>query len=124
MIPLCTFFTIWLFRSSLADQAIAIVQTLQTVAQDYDWSDFYDIGPAGRVGSLAAVFIILLLPLFAIDLMSVLFHPDVLGQYLRFIFLFAFALGFIPSAFTSIIVLSVSFVRRLKKRLKRDRLAS
>ncbi len=55
VIPLCTFITIWLFRSSLADQAIAIEQSLQTVAQDYDWSDFYDIGPAGRVGPLAAV---------------------------------------------------------------------
>ncbi len=38
---------------------------------------------------VTTVFIILLLPLFAIDLMGVLFHPDVLGPYLRFIFLFA-----------------------------------
>ena len=39
-----------MFSSALADQAIDIVQTLQTLAQDYDWSEFYDIGPGGRVG--------------------------------------------------------------------------
>ena len=101
VIPFCTLFTIWMFSSALADQAIDIVQTLQTLAQDYDWSEFYDIGPGGRVGPLAAIFIVLWLPILAIDLMSVLFHPEVLGQYVRFIFVFAFAfaLGFIPSAF-------------------------
>jgi len=121
VIPLSTFFTIWLFRSSLAEQAVRIVQVLQTVAQGHDWSQSLDMGPVARVGPGGEILFVLLLPIFAIDLIEVLFQPVMLGQYIRFIFLFAFAfaLGFIPSAFISFIALSVSFVKRLKKRLKK-----
>ncbi len=117
-IPLCVWLSLWAMGGVMAGEADELIAALGTAAGEHDWVTL-KLGTAARAGP---VILVIAIPLLIIDFGAILLTPSVLWALLTLVLwtAFAFALGFVPSAGFSLVVVTAAWVRRFLRRHREE----
>jgi hypothetical protein len=114
LVPATLWLSIAIFDQFLVAQLHDLLAAAEAAALEHDWN----VLAAGKAARAGPVMLVILLPLLLVDLGAIALSPAVLWEIgvLVFDVALVLALGTIPGALVSALVLAIAYVRRFRRR--------
>lgn len=114
LVPATMWLSVAIFDQFLVAQLHDLLAAAEAAALEHDWN----VLAAGNAARAGPVMLVILLPLLLVDLGAIALEPSVLWEIgvLVFDVALVLALGTIPGALVSALVLAIAYVRRFRRR--------